>query len=137
VKKQVGLVILVLALATQFTRAADSKAEARSRSEQWLALVDGGNYAGSWTEASRLFQSKITQKQWAGMVEGVRTPLGPLASDRSLISITFRKSLPGVPDGNYAVIQFRSAFKNKAQAVETVSLMLEDGKWKVAGYFIK
>jgi hypothetical protein len=71
------------------------------------------------------------------MVEGVRAPLGPLSSDRSLMNITFTKSLPGVPDGNYAVIQFRSAFKNKARAVETVSLVLENGKWNVAGYFVK
>jgi hypothetical protein len=43
----------------------------------------------------------------------------------------------GVPDGNYAIVQFRSAFQNKAAATETVSLMLDNGKWKVAGYFIK
>jgi hypothetical protein len=137
VKKQVGLVLLVLALATQLTRAADSQQEVLSSSQQWLTLVDGGKYAESWTAASTFFQSKVTQEQWVGMVKGVRAPLGPLSSNRRVLKVTFRNSLPGVPDGNYAIVQFKSAFQNKAAAIETVSLMLENGKWKVAGYFIK
>ncbi len=47
-------------------------------------------------------------------------------------------SLPGAPDGNYVVIQFKTTFEHKAQAVETVTPMLEnDGVWRVTGYFIK
>lgn len=38
---------------------------------------------------------------------------------------------------DYAVVQFNSTFKNKAKAVETVVMTAEDGKWQVAGYFIR
>ena len=31
-------------------------------------------------------------------------------------------ALPGAPDGEYVVIQFETAFQNKARAVETVTL---------------
>ena len=40
--------------------------------------------------------------------------------------------------GEYVVIQFNTVFDNKQSAVETVTSVLDkDGKWKVAGYFIK
>jgi hypothetical protein len=45
--------------------------------------------------------------------------------------------LPGVPDGDYAVITFNSVFAKKAQSGEMLSLVLEDGRWKAGGYFIK
>ncbi len=136
-KKQIGFVLLALALATQLTQAAGSQEEARFSSEQWLALVDSGKYAESWAEASSLFQSRIGKQKWVGIVKSVREPLGPLSSNRSLMSATLTKSLPGLPEGSYALLQFRSAFKNKAEAVETVTLTLEHSKWKVAGYFIR
>ncbi len=66
-----------------------------------------------------------------------RKPFGALSS-RKPSSTQFATELPGVPDGNYAIIQYQTAFANKAAAVETVSLMLEqDNVWRVAGYFIK
>jgi hypothetical protein len=48
------------------------------------------------------------------------------------------QSLPGAPDGEYVVIQFKTAFENKKFAIETVTPMLDgDGKWRVSGYFIR
>jgi hypothetical protein len=56
---------------------------------------------------------------------------------RSLKSKTYATSLPGAPDGKYVVIQFSSSFKNKADATETVTPMLDkDGQWRVSGYYI-
>ena len=50
----------------------------------------------------------------------------------------FTRSLPGAPDGQYAVLQFDTSFENKAQAVETLTAVLEaDGVWRVTGYFIR
>ena len=54
------------------------------------------------------------------------------------MSRTYVTELPGAPDGQYVVIQFKTAFANKQSAIETVTPMLEeDGRWLVAGYFIK
>ena len=70
------------------------------------------------------------------MLQGVRQPLGKTVS-RQLASSHYETSLPGAPDGEYVVIQFNTVFDNKQSAVETVTSVLDDGKWKVAGYFIK
>jgi hypothetical protein len=42
------------------------------------------------------------------------------------------------PDGQYVVIQYKTAFENKKAGVETITPMLDkDKKWRVSGYFIK
>ena len=47
-------------------------------------------------------------------------------------------SIPGAPDGEYVVIQFKTSFENKKSGIETVTPMLDkDGKWRVSGYYIK
>jgi ribosomal protein S17E len=46
--------------------------------------------------------------------------------------------MPGAPDGEYVILQFETTYEKKRQAIETVAPMKEkDGKWRVAGYFIK
>lgn len=52
---------------------------------------------------------------------------------------TYATKLPGAPDGEYVVIQYKASFANKESAVETITPMKEaDGTtWHVSGYFIK
>lgn len=126
------LVQICLAMAV----AAPLKEQAQPSSEAWLALIDTGKYAESWTEASARFRSAIPQEKWAEMAKKVRDDFGPLSS-RKLLQVTLSNSLPGLPDGEYAIVQFNTAFQKKANAVETVTLTAEDDHWKVAGYFIR
>jgi hypothetical protein len=70
------------------------------------------------------------------MVQGVRAPLGALVS-RKQRRITFETTLPGAPDGNYAVIVFDTSFQNKASAMEQLTVMADGEKWRAAGYFIR
>lgn len=115
---------------------AASNEQIRKTGEAWLALVDYQKYPDSWNGASSYFRSQVPQARWVEMAQHARTPLGRLTS-RKFVRIAFKKSPPGAPDGNYAVLQFESSFQNKAKAVETVTLMLDHGQWKTAGYFIK
>ena len=70
-------------------------------------------------------------------MQSFRQPLGKVKS-RKLMSKKYTKNLPGAPDGDYMVIQYRSSFENKKSAMETITPMLDkDGKWKVSGYYIK
>ena len=113
------------------TRAAEKAARA------WLALVDGGKYAESWTEAAALFRQAVPQEQWSQQAAAVRTPLGKLVK-RELRAAYPRTSLPGAPDGEYVVLQFDTSFEHKQAAVETVTPMREpDGSWRVSGYFVR
>ena len=130
-----AIAVLTLRISTQ----AQQKPEelAQKSAESWLALTDSGKFAESWDEASQLFKSAITRQQWTSTVKGVREPLGKVLS-RKFKSATFTRTLPGVPDGDYVVVQFETSFEHKAAATETVTPMLEkDGKWRVSGYYIR
>jgi hypothetical protein len=113
------------------------KSAAQKSAEQWLTLVDAGNFAESWKTAAGFFQTAVSQDQWEHSIVAARAPLGNLVS-RRLKSAHFTKSLPGTPDGEYVVLLFDTSFANKQAAVETITPMLAaDGSWKVSGYYIK
>jgi hypothetical protein len=102
----------------------------------WLGLIDAGKYDQSWETASDLFKSKITKEQWAPMVKAVRDTVGQPLS-RSAKSVTPTETLPQVPFGKYIVIVLNTKFAMNQSATETVIMKLENGEWKVAGYFVK
>ncbi len=111
-------------------------AAAQAAAQQFLALTDAGQYAESWDQASSLFRKSVTKDQWVQAAAAARGPLGALVS-RKVKTVQHTKTLPGVPDGDYVVIQFDTVFANKKVAVETVTPMLDAGQWRVSGYFVK
>jgi hypothetical protein len=134
--------ILILFCILNFTgdaSAAGTEAKEKaavSASDAWLKLVDRGSYAESWNAAAEYFRKNVKQEEWEQAMKGVREPLGKMKS-RSLKSTRYATSLPGVPDGEYVVIQYQTSFENKKWAVETITPRLEkDGTWKVSGYYI-
>lgn len=133
------LIGALLALASSPSRAqGGGEADAARRAvDTWLQTLDSGRYAQTWTEAALLFQKNVPTDTWQKAVRDVREPLGPLQS-RSETSAQASTSLPGVPDGNYLVLSYRSSFANQPVATETVAAVQEaDGRWKVAGYFVR
>jgi len=129
---------LILFSAPASARAEDDPEPAAIQAAgEWLRLVDAGEYAASWEQASALFRSMLTREQWVQALGASRKPLGELAS-RTVIDARFTTTLPGASDGRYVVIRFQASFARKASAVETVTPMQEaDGRWRVSGYFIK
>jgi hypothetical protein len=132
-----GLAIAVLCFSNNAAADADREAAAVAAAQTWLALVDAGKYGESWETAAAYFKSAVTKDYWLQVLPGAREPFGKLVS-RELSSKTYARSLPGAPDGEYVVIQFKASFENKNSAIETVTPMLDnDGVWRVSGYFIK
>jgi len=117
---------------------ADERAEeAAFATSAWLSLVDEGNYVESWNQASGLFKAAVSSDQWQQLLKAVRLPLGKVLV-RKLTLKQYTRTLPGVPDGEYVVIQYETQFEKKQSAVETITPMLDkDGKWRVSGYYIK
>jgi len=106
-------------------------------SNAWLLLVDEGKYGESWEAAASLFRGAVTKENWIKLVEGTRKPLGKLVS-RTFAMSRRMTSVPAAPDGQYITVRYKTVFENKAEAVETVTPMLDkDGTWRVAGYYIK
>ncbi len=102
---------------------------------KWLAQVDGGDYRESWASAATLFRQRISAADWIETVRAARQPLGAMTA-RQLIDARHVRSLPGAPDGDYVVLRYRTIFRHKQSAVETVTPMLDQGQWRVSGYFI-
>ena len=115
----------------------DAEAAAISAAEAWLSLVDKGKYEKSWIEAAQYFKSAVSKDRWGQAIRAARKPLGKNLF-RELMSKSYHTSLPGVPDGEYVVIQFKTSFENKKSATETITPMMDkDGMWRVSGYYIK
>jgi hypothetical protein len=116
----------------------DKNTEAAQKSaESWLAIVDKGDYAGSYDRAASIFKLAIIKEEWLQKVRVARGPLGRVIS-RTLKRAQYETSLPGAPDGEYVVLQYDTSFENKRSAVETITPTLDkDAQWRVSGYFIR
>ena len=128
------LPLAALALATLSASAPVFPAAAAAGA--WLETLDAQKWGQSWEGIGKLFRSNLTQAQWAKLAQSVREPLGAVQS-RAVLGATKAQSLPGAPDGEYQIVQYRTVFANKASAVETVVLAREGGHWKIVGYFIR
>jgi Protein of unknown function (DUF4019) len=130
-------ILALLALLWTFPAlAGPAEDEAAAAAKTWLAVVDAKNYPESWKDAADLFQQGVSEAKWDGMVQGARDKVGPLKS-RDLQAVQLTKTLPGVPDGDYAVVSFKADFETKGPSTEVITLVHEHGKWKVGGYFIQ
>ncbi len=129
----------VVLLAGSLSRvSADENSErAVAAAKEWLGIVDAKDYAKSWQEAAPVFKKSVSEEGWVKMVAPVRGPLGAVKS-RELIGAQYATSLPGAPAGEYVVIQFKTAFEQRGEAIETITPMKDEkGVWRVSGYFIK
>ena len=99
---------------------------------QFLALIDASVWQASYRATGKAFQSLNTPATWAEVSQRVRPPLGAVRS-RQLLSAEF----PPVPPQGYWIVKFRTDYANKTGALETLSLVSEDGGWKVVGVTIE
>jgi hypothetical protein len=102
--------------------------------QEWLSLVDDQKQEESWNQASSMFRSEVMQGQWVAALKRSREPLGRVVS-RIRTRVQFSKSLRGAPDGDYAIIHFETSITSKS-ATERLTLVKEDGRWKMAAYGI-
>jgi len=139
IQRIIGVILVGLILFSGTAMASNPEKEEAAvlAAKQWLATVDAGKYAEGWKESAEFFRNAVTTEQLEQSLRTVRKPLGKLIS-RKVLTKSFKTSLPGVPDGEYVVIQFTTSFEHKKAATETVTPMMDlDGKWRVSGYYIK
>jgi hypothetical protein len=127
-----GVLALVMPACFSFGVLAQPSLTPDVAAKQWLSFVDGSEYAKSWSRAGAPLRARITSKDWQNTIAPVREPLGPVMQ-RKFLSVTVSNTMPGLPDGKYAVMQFNSRFAGKS-AIETVELDMEDSIWTVIGY---
>ncbi len=131
----IGLVTLGLSACLSFGSFAQSLATPDAAAKQWLLYVDGGDYLKGWQRAGDPFKAQATAPVLQSKIAPLREPLGAIM-ERRLFKVTFSNTAPGLPEGNYAIVQYSSRFANKPAADETVWLELEKDNWAVIAYFI-
>lgn len=97
----------------------------------WLGMVDAGLWAASWRATGAAFRSLNTVDAWTRASEQVRVPLGAVIS-RSDLS---QETVPTPPYGA-ELVKFRTSFANRANVVETLTLVREGRAWRVVGYLL-
>jgi len=133
-----ALALAAAALAAPAAFGQDPRASAAvTAARDWLLMTDHGDAAESHKRAGARFRTAMSVADWQVALARERTPRGAVVQ-RALAQTAFQVSLgPGV-DGDFALLQFRTAFAKQSDAGETLTLEREaDGAWRVIGYFIK
>ena len=147
VRRSIGAGLILLCLAGLAPAAGRPEDAAQAAAESWLALVDRGDYAGSWERAARVLKAGVTQAEWARTTGAARSQAGKLVS-RKLKSREYTEKPPTTRvvggkvytwgNGKYVILQYDTKFANKPSGVETVIAMADpDAVWRVSGYSIR
>ena len=133
-----GLAALGLVPAYMQAHAQDPRASlVIGAAREWLQKIDSGDAAGSHANAGAKFRKALGVAEWSAALANERAPRGALAQ-RTAQQTTFDPKLDQAPPGNYAIVQFRTAFAHQSVAQETLTLEREaDGRWRVIGYFVR
>ena len=109
--------------------------EAMTAAEEWLALVDAGDYNQSWLTANKTLKEQSEKDDWANYLKAIREPLGKIISRKVTRARTVTQ-IQGMPDGEYFQVQFEVKFANES-GMERMTVAKEGGGWKVAGYMMR
>jgi hypothetical protein len=101
--------------------------------QSWLAKLDEGNYDGSWNDSATVFRiGNGTSANWANAAMEMRGPLGRVVSRK------LKDAQPtNLQEGAAYALVYDTSFEARPSSVEEVTLMLDGGFWKVAGYTVK
>ena len=103
---------------------------------EFLQLIDAEKYAESWQMAANMMKEKISEKEWVEKLTEARALSGTVVK-RSEKSVSYSTSAEDSPQGEYISLIFSSKYQRAESVSEYVTVMLEEGHWKVAGYFIQ
>ncbi len=122
-------------LSDSFQEAQSAEAAQESEAEQaaaaWLEFSDAGDWQAAYDSSASAFRTLNTAEQWRQVFAQARPPLGAALS-RRLVST----EVTATPE-NYLIMKFETVFENRdEQSVETLTLVREDGVWKVVGVII-
>jgi DNA-binding CsgD family transcriptional regulator len=96
--------------------------------EMFLAMLDEGRWADSYAATGAQFHALNSLERWSEVSARLRPPLGRVLT-RDIVGNEF---VPAPPAG-YRLVKFRSTYASGAQQTESLSLVREDGAWKVVG----
>lgn len=110
--------------------------QAQEAAREWLDLADRQDADAARSAAGAKFRDALAADRWRDALRSVRGPLGEV-TQRTAVSTQLTRTLSGQPDGDYALVAFRTSWSRKPVGRELVSLEYESGRWRVIGYVIQ
>lgn len=110
--------------------------QAQPVAAEFLALVDGGEYAESWQSSATLMREKVNRQDWIEKLDKARSLSGGLVQ-RIQKSASYATEVKDSPEGEYIMLIYESDFQKAEEVSEYVTVMREGDAWKVAGYFMQ
>ncbi|CAH1044998.1 DUF4019 domain-containing protein [Halomonas sp. TD01] len=133
-KSPAFLLAAILLSLTTYAQASVQTAEAAALA--WLESIDNGEVEQAWEASSPLLKTPLSPRMLRRIIELARHEFGPVES-RQRVQVSHYQSMPGAPDGDYMVFIFHTRFENKTRGIETVTPHLENGEWRVSGYYVQ
>jgi hypothetical protein len=87
--------------------------------------------------AGKDFRKNMGKAEWARRMAAARSELGANTSRKPLDARDARETEPAGTAGECLVILFGAVYKKVPYTTETLTLCRENGRWRVAGYFIR
>ena len=134
-----AFLLLIAGQAARAQESAPAPQAAMDAANGFLTLIDHGQYDESWDTCAPAIKNSITKSAWTVVLAANRRRFGVLGS-RKLVSAQTATSVPGSPEGHYAVLAYTSSFtlgKTTKTANETVTLSNENGRWLGYQYSIR
>ena len=108
----------------------DQQENLKQLATSWLNLIDAEHFAESWQQLGSKLKAKYNENAWA-------TALRPLLSQAGKIrKRTFRSVSYSDAQGETVIVEFESSFTKATTSKELVTLVQEQGQWKITGYGI-
>jgi len=133
--KPVSMLLALLLAACDSPTTTLREQAARNTAEKWLAKADGGDHAGTWDMTTPEFRVQIRKEDWKARQETFYQQLGR-PTRRELIAAKYTTSVPGVPEGEYVLIQYRRPVSAGGPVLETITMRRAGDQWQTAGYWI-
>jgi serine/threonine protein kinase len=117
--------------------AASAYTQVVNQAHDWLRIVDQGDYAQSWLNASASLRKAITQEAWTAALKIARGSSPAITVTRRLKTTQASPVLPGAGEGHYFVLQFYADMDNESVAERLTLTKEPTGDWRVAGYLVR
>lgn len=131
------MALLGLSLAGAAGAGGSPKSLAQSQAQHWLDLLGKGDYASAYRQSAPVLQKAAPPLEWQKIMADLAAKTGP-AQERKLLRSQAAKDLPGAPQGEYYLLIYSPGFAKMPQAMEQVAVLkCDDGKWRVAGYYLR
>ena len=110
------------------------KESPQSTAEEFLSLIDRGNYEESWKYTSTWLRGQVDSDDWTQQVRIFRHPLGTVFH-RELISINMDTVIEDGAVRRLAAVIYECNFPANEKATEVVGLTWDDDSaWRVVAY---